>query len=86
LEQKRRLEIEAQENARKDAARQHENKMAREQIEHSTNMEILREKQEVAKTVLPAFLLSFLSLSLSLSLSFLSLSLFSLWISLTPLS
>lgn len=49
LEQKRRLEIEAQENARKEAARQHDNKRVREQIEHSTNMEILNEKQEVAK-------------------------------------
>jgi regulator of protease activity HflC (stomatin/prohibitin superfamily) len=57
LEQKRRLEIEAQENARRDAARQHENKMAREQIEHSTNMEILKEKQEVAKTTSAATVL-----------------------------
>lgn len=57
LEQKRRLEIEAQENARREATRQHENKMAREQIEHSTNMEILREKQEVAKTTSAATVL-----------------------------
>jgi regulator of protease activity HflC (stomatin/prohibitin superfamily) len=51
LEQKRRLEIEAQENARKDALRVYENNMTKLQIEHTTNMELLKEKHEVAKTM-----------------------------------
>lgn len=51
LEQKRRLEIEAQENARKDAMRNYENKMSKQQIEHTTSMELLKERQAVAKTM-----------------------------------
>jgi hypothetical protein len=54
LEQKRRLEIEAQENARKDASRLHENKMSMQQVEYNTSMELLKEKQEVAKTMAAA--------------------------------
>jgi hypothetical protein len=54
LEQKRRLEIEAQENARKDASRLYENKMSIQQVEYNTAMELLKEKQEVAKTMAKA--------------------------------
>lgn len=51
LEQRRRLEIETQENARKDAQRAYENTMSKNQMEHTTSMELLKEKQEVAKTM-----------------------------------
>jgi len=50
LEQKRRLEIEKQENGRKDAQRQFENKANMQQVEHTTSLELLKEKQDVAKT------------------------------------
>jgi len=51
LEQKRRLEIEAQENARKEATKAYENKMSLQQVEYNTQMEQLKEKQEVARTM-----------------------------------